>query len=148
MNTLGIDTMVTNDQDVTMADVIVWEGLNEVASSTAHAKVCEPDRFDEEVGTKLALGRALRKLGRQLISDAYTTVHERDHERVKQQEATRKGLEIKQQANRTFQLEFAKLIEALHPGTLQPKVKVESIKKFKDFDSVGGIEHVRENLPG
>ena len=47
MNTLGIDTMVTNDQDVTMADVIVWEGLDEVASSTAHAKVCEPDRFDE-----------------------------------------------------------------------------------------------------
>lgn len=139
--------MVTNDQDVTMADVIVWEGLDEVASSTAHAKVCEPDRFDEEVGTKLALGRALRKLGRQLISDAYDTVHERDHARAKQQAATRKGLEIKQQANRTFQLEFAALIEALHPGTLRPKVKVDSVKKFRDFDHIP-MQDLRENLPG
>lgn len=40
---------------------------------------CDPeDEFNPEIGARLALGRALRKLGRELLSEAHGEVHRRD----------------------------------------------------------------------
>lgn len=146
MNEIAV-TQVYDDKDVTFAVVNVGG-----RSATGHAKVCEPDKFDSEIGRKLALGRALRKLGRELVGEAYDEVHENDKEREKQEAATRKGLEYKRETDRRFQEEFAILIEALHPGTFN-RVIVRSDENTKlplleDFKPLTEKDIARWNLPG
>lgn len=124
-----LTNVITDEDGVTVAEVTVKiynpeMGLLEV-KTTGSSKTCEPDVPDDEIGIELALGRALRKASRELISDAYSKVHDNDERRKRQEENSRRGLEKKREANLKFQTEFASLIESLHPGTFG-KTKVYS----------------------
>jgi hypothetical protein len=65
---VSVESFVPNEKTVLMHEV--------VATSKAM-----PGEFDPETGTKLALGRALRKLGRSLIQDAQEEIHIQDQKR-------------------------------------------------------------------
>ena len=101
--------------------------------------ICHPeDEFDENLGIALALSRAHRDLGNRVAAMGRKTekhlreiVAERDAER-EQHEASQRianfNSEIKK---RTFQIEFAKLIDQLHPGTFKKlDVKAQMVADF------------------
>jgi len=74
------DTKVT----VARASAQVWGarvGADIQAQATGSARCMEPDVYDEAVGNRLALGRALKSLGAQIEKEACGVVHKRDQER-------------------------------------------------------------------
>ena len=76
-----IDAEVATDQcKATVAEVQATDGYGFDYVAHGAAVRVDPDVYDETVGTKLALGRALRDLGREMIRDARKDIiHERDH---------------------------------------------------------------------
>lgn len=69
----------------------------EFVEATGTAKTAAPDKFDVEVGRKIALGRALRNAGRTILSEGQDEVHERDRVRRSQEEASKAALEAKKE---------------------------------------------------
>lgn len=74
-----ISSLVTVDESAGIVVVEVafdapWGTYVTVGSS----KASQGDKFDYQTGYELAYGRAVRKLGRQLIAAGYDKVHERD----------------------------------------------------------------------
>lgn len=88
-------------------------------SATGTAKCVEPDDFDPRIGERLALGRALKRLGASLTREAYNEVHAQDMRRESQERASQQALQAKSEATESFRLEYATLIEVLHPGTFK-----------------------------
>lgn len=136
MKSIEVDTHVTilGDDEVTAVEVSVIlsdykDNREFVLTETGTAKLHAPDTPDDKIGVELALGRALKKLSRRLIRDGYNEVHARDDYREMQQRATERGLELKDEARRAFQQEFAALIEAEHPGTF-PQEQPQRTPKF------------------
>ena len=76
------------------------------------AKCMGEDKFDLAVGENLAIGRALRELGKQLERSAYSHVHYRDEVRKIQQEASDRNVQRKKENSYRFECEFAALINA------------------------------------
>ena len=76
---------------------LISEGHRIRRSATGTAKTAAPDKFEPEVGYKIALGRALRDLGRQNLKEGQEEVHAKDRIRQKQEEASRAALEAKKQ---------------------------------------------------
>jgi hypothetical protein len=64
--------------------------------TSAGTAVCDPkDKFNPEVGLKLALGRAIRQIGRDILHEGQASVHAADKARKSQEEASAKGLALK-----------------------------------------------------
>lgn len=97
-----VNGYATVDED---AGIVVVEAYYESTGisirTVGSSKASQGDKFDLQTGYELAFGRALRKLGRQLISDGYDRVREQDQ--IKQSQ--RAAIERKRSA-RTRQLEY------------------------------------------
>lgn len=59
--------------------------------ATGTAKTAAPDRFDPVVGEEIALGRALRQFGRNILKTGQEQVHAADKVREAQEEAKRRN---------------------------------------------------------
>jgi len=70
--------------------------------TTGVSRASEPDVFDETIGTKIALGRAYIKLGRQLVKEGYKEVWKRDKARKTQEEASEKAKAAKAERVQKF----------------------------------------------
>lgn len=160
--TTNVTTNVVYDPQTgtTVADAYVVLS-DRIVRATGSARTHEPDTPNYETGSSLALGRALRSLGRQLIHDSFQTVSRRDSEREHQEQASLESKKRKAEKVYKFQLEFAKLIELENPGIFRTgNVRVDSNKDIRvnysdDSYNKKFLENlketnrkIRENLPG
>lgn len=103
--------------------------------------VCHPDdTFDEELGLALAEARAYKDLGARIAligRDAEKSIRKevarRDYERMKQTFGQAEADRIARLKREKFDLEFAKLIEAMHPGTFQKPWPYVAKTMIEDF---------------
>lgn len=96
---------------VSLNDPVTFNSYTAVASSS----LAEGDIFDLEVGRNIAVGRAIRQLGRTILSEGQTEVHRRDRSKRKQQTASEQA--AKEAAKRR------KAAEAQYGGKKKPKPK-------------------------
>lgn len=68
---------------------------DKVYRTTGTSKTAAPDRFDPVVGEEIALGRALRQLGRDLLKTGQSQVHEADKVRELQEQAKRRNAALR-----------------------------------------------------
>ena len=108
--------VVTDDKNkITVA----WASLDTVINNnqvihvdaTGSSRCMMEDPYDEVVGEKLALGRALSALGKKLEREAFAVVHEKDRQREAALEGSRVALEERQAKTQKFLEEFALLIQ-------------------------------------
>lgn len=76
--------------------------------ATGTAKLDPGDTFDEQIGLELAYGRALRTLGRRVLSEGNRGVHLKDKARQAQQEASKAALKAKRKASKKARKEAKK----------------------------------------
>ena len=105
--------------------------------------VCHPDDpFDEELGLALAEARAYQDLGARITlvgKNAEKAIRKevarRDYELVKQTTGQAEADRIARLKREKFDLDFATLIEALHPGTFQEQKPWPQVAKtmIEDF---------------
>jgi len=76
---LGIDVAHTDEATVVTATAVVAGTVYEVAESS---KKDDKDRANAEIGIKLAAGRAIRQLGRNILRDANDLVRKQEHARL------------------------------------------------------------------
>ena len=89
--------IVDEKAETVSVEVQIYRPDRIVTKGTGTAKTAAPDKFDVEVGRKIALGRALRNAGRTILSEGQDEVHERDRVRRSQEEASKAALEAKKQ---------------------------------------------------
>lgn len=75
---------------------------------SASAKATKGDPFDEMVGYQLAYGRAFRQLGRTLLAEGHNTVHQQDHSRRLQKEASDEVVKRRKAATAKYKKELSK----------------------------------------
>ncbi len=86
----GINIRLANTDDVVVAEVDVWvDGNNgyEYYTSKASSRRDPSDTPNTDIGLKLALGRAIRQLGREILKDGQALVREAENKRQSQLEA-------------------------------------------------------------
>lgn len=84
-NHIFVLQLVATD-DVVAAEVGAWVGP-ELYTAEGTSKRDKKDKPDTTVGLKLALGRAIRQLGRNILHDGQLAVHEADKLRQAQAKA-------------------------------------------------------------
>lgn len=89
--------------------------VNPVTEGVGTSFCHEEDEWDEDIGKALAASRALKNAARNLEREAREEVAARDAFREYQAEQQRLALAKTHAKKVKFQLEFAKLIKALHP---------------------------------
>ena len=103
------DLIITALYDVETGIITSWTKIGSV-EAVGSAKCMNEDEFDTDLGTDLALGRSLQKLGKLLEKDAFREVHRRDELRknAKLSAAVAKGRQSL--AKYQWECEFAELI--------------------------------------
>lgn len=83
-----ISSLVTVDESAGIAVVeVVFDAPWGTYIAVGSSKASQGDKFNYQTGCELAYGRALRKLGRQLVAAGYDKVHEQDKIKCSQIEA-------------------------------------------------------------
>lgn len=88
--------VVGNDDAVVAKATINFFGGEDYVSVTESSKRDAGDPVNHEIGTKLAIGRALRQLGRELLRDAQEGVREQARVKKAQEEAAAAAREKKE----------------------------------------------------
>ena len=122
--------ILSDDNSATIAQVSFRGGDGDLFKAIGAAKVCKPDKYDESIGDALALGRALKKLGQELIRDAYDEVHEIDKEREARLAAQAEQNAKREAARYNFECEYAALIKA-KSGAMFEEVQLEKTRQSK-----------------
>jgi len=82
-------------------------------SAVGTSKTAHPDKFDPEIGVKIATGRAIRQLGRNILKDGQDEVHRRDRVRQAQIEQSERAREIRAARGRAFPSPRDELLKAI-----------------------------------
>lgn len=86
---LGTDDVVVAEAE------IVLDGGYEYYAARSSSRRDPSDAPNSEIGTKLAIGRAVRQLGREILKDGQSLVREQERARRKQAEAAEKAKDKK-----------------------------------------------------
>jgi len=101
--------IVTNavvTDSVAAIEVGVWvngDGAAEYFVAKGDSRRDPRDKNDPEVAFKLALGRAIRQVGRDILSDGQTKVREHDHVARRQAEASKAAFKKRKKAAKKHQ---------------------------------------------
>lgn len=96
---MSVRVMSTDDVVVAEADIYLDEGF-EYYTSRASSRRDPSDSPNVEIGLKLALGRAIRQLGREILKDGQDLVREAEKKRQRQEEAAEEAKARKAQKGR------------------------------------------------
>jgi len=149
-NECYVEITTTEDPDLGVTVSYVGIHLDDLfVEAAGSAKCMEEDSFDGILGEKLALGRALQKVGKLLEKDSFAEVHRRDRIRVQQLDATENLRKRSAEARYKWECEFAQLIElelqkqaSLRENDVVPEPLLKAKKKARKK-----AHQIRENLP-
>jgi len=95
-----VNAYATVDEDTGIIAVeAFYESQGVSVRAVGSSKASQGDKFDLQTGYELAFGRALRKIGRQLISDGYDRVREQDQIKQSQRAAIERKRRTRQLEN-------------------------------------------------
>ncbi len=83
----SVCVQIIHTEDATVAQATLWSG-EDYFTAKGSSRRDPADVDNREVGIKLALGRALRQLGREILKDGNNLVRQEDIKRKTQQAAT------------------------------------------------------------
>lgn len=86
---------IISTDDATAVEIAVWINENELFLAKAVSRRDPIDPVNPEIGLKLALGRAIRQLGRDILKEANMLVSEQDERRKRQTEASDRAHSLK-----------------------------------------------------
>lgn len=81
----------THAPDCTIVEVMATVGYTDY-TAIGSSKRDPIDDYDPEIGVELAMGRAIRQLGREILKNANAGIREADQARLKRAEGQRKSL--------------------------------------------------------
>ena len=131
---IAVEEIVDEKAEIVTVRVTDYTRGEPARSAAGTAKTASPDKFDIEIGRKIARGRALRNLGRQILSEGQDEVHARDKVRRSQEEASQLAREAKQARRAAFPKEQQEGIYAVSTTVTTPaetptaKVKKKRIR--------------------
>lgn len=84
----GVSVRIASTDDVVVAEADIWlEDSSEYYTSKASSRRDPSDTPNSETGLKLALGRAIRQLGREILKDGQALVRQAEVKRQAQEQA-------------------------------------------------------------
>lgn len=86
---VDVNVIVDEARGVISAEAF-YNGANRPYYGVGSARLNEEDKYDETIGLKLAVGRAIKDLGREIEREGWAEVRSRDEERQAQKEANEK----------------------------------------------------------
>lgn len=87
---VGVEVL-SDGQSATVARVSISNETDGYYTALASAVCAEDDDFDLNIGRNIAVGRAVRQLGRLILSEGQDAVHAKDRQKRKQKEASEKA---------------------------------------------------------
>lgn len=116
-------TVITSKSSVAAEAETLVGGVLFTASGAS--KCDEHDTFDVATGAQLAIGRAVRQLGREIYKAGNDTVRANDKIRAKQKAESEKNLKIKQAKSRAARKEYLASQKPARVGKTLAKLSVK-----------------------
>ena len=94
--------ILSDGHKTVVAEAFMYTTYGDRIAATASSS-CNPlDHFDYNVGASLAVGRAVRALGRQILAEGHEAVHHNDRARQKQLEAAEKAYKERKKRGKKY----------------------------------------------
>lgn len=83
---VDVNVIVDEARGIISAEAF-YDGASRPYYGVGSARLNEEDKYDEKIGLKLAIGRAIKDLGREIEREGWAEVRSRDNQRKAQAEA-------------------------------------------------------------
>lgn len=140
---------ITSFYDDETGIVTVYSEIPGHVEAIGSAKCMEGDDFDSSIGTALAVGRSLQKLGKLLEKNAFNEVHRRDEEKKRARLRLSLARARREIAKFKWECDFAELINlklAEDSFLVENDIIPEPVRRGKK-KARKKAHQIRENLP-